>query len=835
MFNRMSLLGRVVLFCSVLVPPAICANFTVNSTATTTDINPGDGICDDGASRCTLRAAIMEANALAGADTINLAAGASYTLATAHIPHCGLPPIRSEITIIGNGATIQRSTAPATPLFSILCSFSANLTLKDVTVSGGSGENAGGLYNDTGTTTIIGSTFSGNQGISGGGILNLRGTLIIQNSTISGNTSGDGFGGGGILSIGPTAVINSTIAENRADAPPGFRGRGDAIAYGPFTVKNSIIASPNNGLGDDCYGTVLSLGHNLASDNSCGLSGPGDLNNTNPLLGALADNGGSTMTRALLAGSPAINAVPVSACTDSNGAPLATDQRGITRPQGAACDIGAFELGGGQPLLTITKSHTGNFTQGQAIANFLITVTNSGTSPTVGTVRVTDDLSGAPGLTVVNFAGFTGTKWVCSSLQCTRSDPLAPGASYDPIQLTVSVAANASSPQVNRASVSGGGITSFSTFSPGYTYDGQVGQTVGDGALQNNAGSAYAVPFMAGSTAFLDSIVMGATHCGTGSFCGGIPPRDANSNDVIMSLYDNGATGGGNLLESIAVRGQMEPWRSQNNAIVAGTSVSRPQLVAGATYWLVATVPNMLTDATVWSRSTNSQGLTAYLKTGAGPWTLFGTALTFQINTTQSAQPVTIATATDSVIVNPAFALRSLTPNSAPSGASQLRLQANGSAFRDGAVVQWTSPSGQTTSLTTAFRSAALLEATVPASLLTTSGTAQVAAINPGGAVSNSLPFALLPPSLMGLAPSSAPAGGRPHRITATGANFLPNSVVRWTSPSGQTASLPTMFRSAALLEAVVVPSALTTPGTAQVAVMNPGGAVSNPLPFTVQ
>jgi Domain of unknown function DUF11/Cep192 domain 4 len=108
----------------------------------------------------------------------------------------------------------------------------------------------------------------------------------------------------------------------------------------------------------------------------------------------------------------------------------------------------------GQPDLTITKTHSGNFTLGQTSANFLITVTNSGASATVGTVTVTDDLSGAPGLTAVNFSG---NNWVCSGTTCTRSDPLAASASYDPILLTVSVGLNAVSPQVNHASVSGGG------------------------------------------------------------------------------------------------------------------------------------------------------------------------------------------------------------------------------------------------------------------------------------------------------------------------------------------------------------------------------------------
>jgi hypothetical protein len=74
--------------------------------------------------------------------------------------------------------------------------------------------------------------------------------------------------------------------------------------------------------------------HSLDSDNSCVLIGPGDLPGVAPLLGPLANNGGPTDTHALLAGSPAI---------DAGGICAPTDQRGVTRPQGPACDIGAFE------------------------------------------------------------------------------------------------------------------------------------------------------------------------------------------------------------------------------------------------------------------------------------------------------------------------------------------------------------------------------------------------------------------------------------------------------------------------------------------------------------
>lgn len=365
-----------------LISVAGAATFVVASTANTADSNPGDGVCNDGTGNCSLVAAIMEANALPGADTINLAVGGAYTLTSPDTiygvcnfgSHSGLPAITSQITINGNGATVARSGAILTPAFHIFCVYNTgDLTLNGVTVSGGSSPaGGGGVYNE-GVTRIVRSTFSGNQGGAGnsgdpggGAILNWSGTLIIENSTISNNVSFSAYGGGGILNFagGAVRVINSTIAENRAGGPSGFQGRGDAIAdafspAGSVTLKNSIVASPATGLGLDCYAVVpATLGHNIDSDNSCVLTGTGDLPNTNPLLGPLANNGGSTMTHALLTGSPALDAVPVADCTDLNSVPLTTDQRGIVRPQGTACDIGAYEL---EATVLLTVAGTGPF------------------------------------------------------------------------------------------------------------------------------------------------------------------------------------------------------------------------------------------------------------------------------------------------------------------------------------------------------------------------------------------------------------------------------------------------------------------------------------------
>jgi virginiamycin B lyase len=113
------------------------------------------------------------------------------------------------------------------------------------------------------------------------------------------------------------------------------------------------------------------------------------------------------------------------------------------------------------PALSVTKTHTGNFAPGQTNATYSIVVSNTGLGPTNGAVTVTDTLPS--GLTLVSMVGIppcnltTCNGWTCTLNSCMRSDGLAPGASYPAIIVTVNVAANAASPQVNAVSVSGGG------------------------------------------------------------------------------------------------------------------------------------------------------------------------------------------------------------------------------------------------------------------------------------------------------------------------------------------------------------------------------------------
>jgi hypothetical protein len=215
------------------------------------------------------------------------------------------------------------------------------LRINDCTISGNSTTNGnsagGGIYNN-GALTINRSTISGNSqqiiGV-GGGIANF-GILTINTSTISDNSGGDG-GGGGIANSGTLAISSSTISGNSAT------GSGGGI-QGTATLQDSIIS--NNTSGGNCSGTMTSNGYNLSSDGSCNFNGTGDLNNTDPKLGPLRNNGGPTQTQTLLSGSPAIDAGNPSGCTDSQGHLLKTDQRGKPRPDKedtSGCDMGAYE------------------------------------------------------------------------------------------------------------------------------------------------------------------------------------------------------------------------------------------------------------------------------------------------------------------------------------------------------------------------------------------------------------------------------------------------------------------------------------------------------------
>ncbi len=291
--------------------------------------------------------------------------------------------ISSYVVISGTtstGTIIDGSGSTTLPAISVTGS---HFTLDDVTVRNGGG---GGLIvsgNITSVMSIKNSIFDSNHGSAGGAITNHGATMSINRVSIVNNTTGGGgvyndsggamvivqsaiissTAGGGIYNNAATLdVVNSTVANNSGGGitnvgggtlglysvtiatNPGGPGLSNS---GTVTLTDTLIAS-NGGpsTSPDCSGTVNSLGYNLVQNaTGCsGLTATGDIVGVNAGLYPLAKNNGFTMTEALAQGSPAVDHGNPTGCTDNTGAVLTQDQRGMIRPIGSACDIGAFEL-----------------------------------------------------------------------------------------------------------------------------------------------------------------------------------------------------------------------------------------------------------------------------------------------------------------------------------------------------------------------------------------------------------------------------------------------------------------------------------------------------------
>ena len=174
-----------------------------------------------------------------------------------------------------------------------------------------------------------------------------------MNSTITGNTEAS-FGALGIegdLSLNQVTLTNNTslgqAEDNSASSGRGnvgaFAVEGDAanVAAFTFTSRNSVVAQPVGAVNCTSFDTpATDDGYNFSDDDSCGFTNPTSNVKTpnDPVLGALANNGGPTQTLLPLAGSPLLDAIPPASC----GATV--DQRDITRPQGTGCEIGAVEV-----------------------------------------------------------------------------------------------------------------------------------------------------------------------------------------------------------------------------------------------------------------------------------------------------------------------------------------------------------------------------------------------------------------------------------------------------------------------------------------------------------
>lgn len=423
-------IATTLLMAGLLVVPVAAANpaIQVNDATDVVDANPGNGICETAAGNgvCTLRAAIMEANKLPGADRIQLAA-ATYTLTIPPVLEptdvAGDLTIFEDLTIAGAGAgaTIVQGSATSwqdakSGIFNTVQP--SSLTLRHLTVrrghtpAGGAGlahngpgtaildhvafednhsiNNSGGAVNSNGhlfvvetrfvgnaagsggaisisndSFTIVGSTFIGNSATALGGAIELNHhsyANVLADSEFTGNLAGSG--GGAIHLAGQPAseshlqVRNTTfsgnigfasiLAENLSKVTINNSTIAGTIGHGlagHVSAANSIVAGSSSGACGFWAVPVTSLGNNVVDDATCTMLA-GDIQG-DPLIGGLAANGGATRTRALLPGSPAV---------DAGMNCETTDQRGVARPIDGnsdgwgICDIGAYEASTGTSL-----------------------------------------------------------------------------------------------------------------------------------------------------------------------------------------------------------------------------------------------------------------------------------------------------------------------------------------------------------------------------------------------------------------------------------------------------------------------------------------------------
>lgn len=251
------------------------------------------------------------------------------------------PLVITRSTISGNTATAEDGGG-----FAAAAQGTAAIT--DSAISGNTaGTFAGGGFLGVGPNTITGSTFNGNHAngagaLGEGGGVSITGPTTIVNSTFSGNTATTN--GGGIAISDAVKLAYVTIAGNTAAA--GTEISADP-SFGTWTAFGVVIGNGTGGSNCDKAATT-SIGYDFEqSTNTCGFgAGPGDTNTGgDPLLAALAANGGLGLTRLPGTGSALRDKIPAAACTGP-GAPIptvTTDERGITRPQNGACDIGAVE------------------------------------------------------------------------------------------------------------------------------------------------------------------------------------------------------------------------------------------------------------------------------------------------------------------------------------------------------------------------------------------------------------------------------------------------------------------------------------------------------------
>jgi hypothetical protein len=383
--NRL-LVGLTVVASSVasLAVLALSAPSAIAVTAITVDsaadgsATPSNCLPTPVTGACTLRDAFAAASSggPGAGDDVTITVSPSVTAVTltqGELLYDGGTSGSSSLTVDASGTTVTQTTADRV----INSSGKGGITVSGFTLTGGNPDGAGGAIHGSGDVTVIDSALLSNTA-SDGGAIDVAGTVtitrstiadnqansfggavegednepaVIVNSTISGNTAGSL--GGGLAGVGDVTLVYSTIAGNTAPTGANIDDNGGAL-----TSFGSVLALPVTGQNCNGFSSTASHGFNLEDDGAatCGFStatndlAPG----TNAGLDALGSNGGPGPTRLPQSGSALLDAIPAASCQSDGAAGVTTDERGISRPQGAGCDIGAVEVEVAIPLTPLT-------------------------------------------------------------------------------------------------------------------------------------------------------------------------------------------------------------------------------------------------------------------------------------------------------------------------------------------------------------------------------------------------------------------------------------------------------------------------------------------------
>jgi CSLREA domain-containing protein/uncharacterized repeat protein (TIGR01451 family) len=475
-------IAAAIVFCAVFSgTPAHAAVFNVNSNLDIVDDNPGDGSCATAGGDCTLRAAIQEANALAGADTINVSPS-TYTLTIAGDGEDAAATGDLDVTedLVINGSDAGTTVVDGNALDRVFENYASLLTISRLMIRNGlvNADGGGIRVHGSNSLTLNKVTISDNDVFDkkGGAIVLSSGTLTMTNVTLSGNSAKEG--GALANSSGTVIMTNVTIAGNTATS----KGAGVVPGSGSFTVANTIIA--NNDAVPDCDSSIGPGTNNLDGDGSCGFATTAD-----PLLGPLQDNGGSSHTHALPIGSPAIDTGDNAVCVapDNN-----TDQRNQSRPYDgdgdtvATCDIGAFESEQAPVQISgaVSEDVNGDANLGDAVGRPSVAVSlyldDGDDVPDAGDtlfLSTTTDASGAYSLSPVG----AGTFWVV-----VDSQTLTPSAGLNaPFTADHSWAQQTYGPAGGWCADGAGGTTERGSAGP--CYAGRLATTADDASALTTA------------------------------------------------------------------------------------------------------------------------------------------------------------------------------------------------------------------------------------------------------------------------------------------------------------------------------------------------------------